>query len=86
MLRELVPASGTTFRLYSAEELVSQARPRSASAMTDLFVPLDRLLSCGGDARLSIDPASRVNEYVSKIEWLAAHINDLNLTELCHEA
>ena len=63
MLRELVPASGTTFRLYSAEELVSQARPRSASAMTDLFVPLDRLLSCGGDARLSIDPASRVNEY-----------------------
>src|SRR6202165_901811 len=63
MLRELVPASGTTFRLYSAEELVSQARPRPLSAMTDLFVPLDRLLSCGGDARLSIAPASRVNEY-----------------------
>jgi hypothetical protein len=31
--------------------------------MTDLFVPLDRLLSCGGDPRLSIDPATRVNEY-----------------------
>jgi hypothetical protein len=31
--------------------------------MTDLFVPLDRLLCCGGDPRLSIDPASRANEY-----------------------
>ena len=31
--------------------------------MTELFVPLDRLLSCGGDARLSIDPASGVNAY-----------------------
>ena len=85
MLRELLPASGTTFRLYSGEP-VSQARPRTISAMTDLFVPLDRLLSRGGDPRLSIDSASRVNEYVSKIEWLAAHMNDLHLTELCHEA
>ncbi len=31
--------------------------------MTELFVPLDRLLSCGGDPRLSIDPTSGLNEY-----------------------
>jgi hypothetical protein len=31
--------------------------------MTELFVPLDRLLSCGGDVRLSLDPTSGVNAY-----------------------
>jgi hypothetical protein len=31
--------------------------------MTELFVPLDRLLSCGGDARLDIDPTSHLNAY-----------------------
>jgi hypothetical protein len=131
MLRELVPTSSTTLWPYAAEPPVSQPRPRSVSAMTELFVPLDRLLSCGGDPRLSIDPASRVNEYgcqafpcpdtlsfasstatsiserasnagtardnlqrelgrvgaiVSKIEWLVTHMNDLHLSELCHEA
>jgi hypothetical protein len=27
----------------------------------------------------------RVRAIVAKIEWLVAHINDLHLTELCHE-
>jgi hypothetical protein len=31
--------------------------------MTDLFVPLERLLGCGGDSRLNIDPASGANAY-----------------------
>ncbi|MGZ5837329.1 MAG: hypothetical protein ACXWJ5_14150 [Xanthobacteraceae bacterium] len=31
--------------------------------MTELFVPLDHLLSCGGDTRLDIDPTSRLNAY-----------------------
>jgi hypothetical protein len=31
--------------------------------MTELFVPLDRLLGCGGDARLDIDPTSHLNAY-----------------------
>jgi hypothetical protein len=31
--------------------------------MIGLFRPLDHLLGCGGDPRLRIDPASRVNEY-----------------------
>jgi hypothetical protein len=38
-------------------------RSPPASAMTELFVPLDRLLSGGGDARLRIDPVSGVNAY-----------------------
>jgi hypothetical protein len=63
MLRELVPMLSTTRRLRAADEPFSQARPRSASAMTDLFVPLDRLLGCGGDPRLRIDPASGANAY-----------------------
>jgi hypothetical protein len=42
---------------------MSQDRFRSASAMADLFMPLDRLLGCGGDPRLSIDPASGLNGY-----------------------
>ena len=31
--------------------------------MAELFLPLDRLLSCGGDPRLRLNPASGVNEY-----------------------
>ncbi|WP_244562100.1 hypothetical protein [Bradyrhizobium lablabi] len=31
--------------------------------MRELFLPLDRLLCCGGDPRLNIDPASGVNSY-----------------------
>jgi hypothetical protein len=38
-------------------------KDRSRSAMTELFVPLDRLLGCGGDPRLDIDPTSDLNAY-----------------------
>ena len=38
-------------------------RARSASAMAELFAPLDRLLATGGDSRLAINPASGLNEY-----------------------
>jgi hypothetical protein len=31
--------------------------------MAELFLPLDRLLGCGGDPRLGIDPASGLNGY-----------------------
>jgi hypothetical protein len=31
--------------------------------MTDMFLPLEHLLRCGGDPRLSIDPASGTNQY-----------------------
>jgi hypothetical protein len=50
-------------RFQTTEDPISQDRSRSASDMSDLFGPLDRLLSCGGDPRLGINPASRVNEY-----------------------
>jgi hypothetical protein len=50
-------------RLNAAGEPGSRDRPRSVSAMTELFVPLDRLLGCGGDPRLNIDPASGANAY-----------------------
>ena len=38
-------------------------RSRSASAMAELFAPLDRLLAAGGDSRLTINPANGLNEY-----------------------
>src|ERR1700753_630867 len=38
-------------------------RSRSASAMAELFAPLDALLIAGGDSRLAINPASGLNEY-----------------------
>jgi hypothetical protein len=38
-------------------------RSRSASAMAELFAPLDSLLITGGDPRLAINPASGLNEY-----------------------
>jgi hypothetical protein len=50
-------------RLQVAEKAISRNQSRSASAMAELFAPLDRLLSSGGDPRLSINPASGLNEY-----------------------
>src|SRR5438132_456551 len=50
-------------RLHAAEPAIAMDRPGSASAMAELFGPLDRLLGCGGDPRLSINPASGLNEY-----------------------
>jgi hypothetical protein len=61
--REIMPTLSTTLRLNAAEDPIAQDRSRSASAMADLFGPLDRLLSCGGDPRLAINPASGVNVY-----------------------
>ena len=31
--------------------------------MAELFAPLDRLLGCGGDPRLRLNPATAANEY-----------------------
>jgi hypothetical protein len=50
-------------RLQVAEKPISRDQSRSASTMAELFAPLDRLLSGGGDPRLTINPASGVNEY-----------------------
>ena len=49
--------------LQLAEKAISLDRLRSASAMADLFMPLDRLLGGGGDPRLTINPATGLNEY-----------------------
>jgi hypothetical protein len=38
-------------------------RSRSASAMAELFTPLDRLLAAGGDSRLTVSAATGLNEY-----------------------
>jgi hypothetical protein len=46
-----------------AEKAISGDQSRSASAMAELFAPLDRLLSGGGDPRLTINPATGLNEY-----------------------
>jgi hypothetical protein len=50
-------------RLQLAEKAISQDLSPSASAMAGLFAPLDRLLCGGGDPRLTINPASGLNEY-----------------------
>src|SRR5258708_32488202 len=50
-------------RFDALDEPVSRDRSRSAAAMAELFLPLDRLLVSGGDPRLKIDPVSRVNVY-----------------------
>jgi hypothetical protein len=50
-------------RFQVAETAVSRDQSGSASAMAELFAPLDRLLGGGGDPRLTIDPASGLNEY-----------------------
>lgn len=49
------------FQVLETEGLSN--RSRSASAMAELFAPLDRLLAAGGDSRLTINPASGLNEY-----------------------
>ena len=50
-------------RLQPAEMTISPDRSRSASAMAGLFAPLEMLLSGGGDPRLTVNPASGLNEY-----------------------
>jgi hypothetical protein len=54
-------------RFLAADDPTSRDRSRSGSAsvsvLAELFDPLDRLLSRGGDPRLRIDPSSRLNEY-----------------------
>lgn len=50
-------------RSQVAEKASSGDQSRSASAMVELFAPLDRLLAGGGDPRLTINPASGLNEY-----------------------
>jgi hypothetical protein len=50
-------------RFDPAEDAVSRDRSRSAAAMAELFAPLDRLLGCGGDPRLRLNPATGANEY-----------------------
>jgi hypothetical protein len=46
------------------QETVGMTAPaRPASAMTELFSPLERLLAGGGDSRLAINPATGLNEY-----------------------
>jgi hypothetical protein len=50
-------------QLHAADATLREDRSRAASAMSDLFLPLQRLLSCGGDPRLNIDPASGMNQY-----------------------
>ena len=49
------------FQVSETEGLAG--RPRSASAMAELFAPLDLLLAAGGDTRLAINPATGLNEY-----------------------
>jgi hypothetical protein len=50
-------------RSDAAEGPIDRRRARRASALSELFAPLDRLLGTGGDPRLSVDPASATNEY-----------------------
>ena len=42
---------------------IAEARSRSASAMGELFQPLERVLVGGGDPRLKIDPVRGINGY-----------------------
>src|SRR5258708_36893769 len=55
--------SNVGVRFDALEEPMSEARSRSTAAMGELFLPLYRLLSGGGDPRLTVDPASGVNAY-----------------------
>ena len=50
-------------RFQVSETAGSGGRSRSASSMAELFSPLDRLLTTGGDPRLIIHPATGLNEY-----------------------
>ncbi len=47
----------------TAGKAILREQSRSASAMAELFAPLDRLLSGGGDPRLTIHPETGLNEY-----------------------
>ena len=49
-------------RLHATKEPAS-GRLRSSSVMAEMFLPLQHLLGCGGDPRLSVDPASGMNQY-----------------------
>src|SRR5260221_11869674 len=55
--------SNVGVRFDALEEPMSEARSRSAGASAELFLPLYRLLSGGGDPRLTVDPARGVNAY-----------------------
>ena len=50
-------------RFQVAEKANLRDQSGSAATMAELFAPLDRLLSSGGDPRLTINPASGLNEY-----------------------
>jgi hypothetical protein len=50
-------------RFQVAEKANLRDQSHSAATMAELFAPLDRLLSSGGDPRLTINPASGLNEY-----------------------
>src|ERR1700722_5682790 len=57
---EMLPNS---VRFQISETPGSAGRSRSVCSMAELFAPLDRLLTAGGDPRLIIHPASGLNEY-----------------------
>ena len=50
-------------RFQVAEQANLRDQSGSAATMAELFAPLDRLLSSGGDPRLTVNPASGLNEY-----------------------
>jgi hypothetical protein len=54
---------GGGLRFQVAEKSILPGQSGSASVMAQLFAPLDWLLSAGGDPRLTIYPASGLNEY-----------------------
>src|SRR5260370_6703107 len=58
-----MPTWSTMPWLNAAEDPIARDRSGPAAAMAELFDPLDRLLSGGGDARLAINPASGANGY-----------------------
>ena len=50
--------------LPAADDLSAQGlQARPGSWLRELFAPLEHLLVAGGDARLALDPASRMNAY-----------------------
>ena len=50
--------------LPAADDLSAQGlQDRPGRWLRELFAPLDHLLVAGGDARLALDPASRMNAY-----------------------
>src|SRR5579859_6834904 len=61
--REVLAMLNGGVRYEVAKRATLRHQSRSASAMAELFAPLDRLLSGGGDPRLTVNPASGLNEY-----------------------